>query len=65
MSESTKTIYDSHQAEHLRARLQEEVNANSYSAMEATERRKELYAKDEAERANLKKMKAAIKGLRS
>lgn len=61
MSESTKTIYESHRTEQLRKELQEEINRNSYSPRVESERRQELYKKDEAEKANLKKMRAAIK----
>lgn len=61
MIESIKAIIESPETEKRRAELQEEVNRNTYSPREESERRQALYKKDEAERATLKSMKASIK----
>lgn len=61
MAESTKSIYESPEAYRLRDVLQAEVNRNTYSPREESERRQTLYKKDEAERANLKRMKSSVK----
>lgn len=49
------------QQEQLQKELQAAINSTTYSPREESGRRQALYTKNEAERATLKQMKAAVK----
>jgi intergrase/recombinase len=63
MQDSSKAIYNSPEAERLRRELQQEINRTTYIPREESERRQALYKKDDAEKANLKRMKASLKSI--